>query len=239
METSLHKQLKSLYGGQGAQFEVPVGKYRVDVVAGGRLVEIQHGPLWAIRDKVRHLLRQHHVTVVKPIVVRKRLVKRAKKGGEVVERRYSPKRGTLLDLFDDLVHFTRVFPHRRLTLEVALVEIEEWRYPGHGRRRRWRANDHQVEDQKLVEVCGTRRFRTGRDLAGLIGGKLPDPFHTGHLAESLGVARWVAQRVAYCFRESGATQPVGKRGNAWLYRWAPDTAAQVGCRDRNPKRKRE
>ena len=30
------------------------------------------------------------------------------------------------------VHFTRVFPHRRLTLEVVLIEIEEWRYPGHG-----------------------------------------------------------------------------------------------------------
>ena len=43
---------------------------------------------------------------------------------------------TYTDLFDDLVHFTRVFPHRRLTLEVPLVDIEEWRYPGHGRRRR-------------------------------------------------------------------------------------------------------
>jgi len=227
METSLHKQLKSLYGGPRAEFEVPVGKYRVDVVAGGRLVEIQHGPLWAIRDKVRHLLREHRVTVVKPIVVRKRLIKRAKKGGKVVERRYSPKRGRPVDLFDDLVHFTRVFPHRRLTLEVALVEIEEWRYPGHGRRRRWREDDHQVEDQKLIEVRGTRRFRTGRDLAGLIGCRLPDPFHTGHLAESLDVPRWMAQRVAYCLRESGTTQPVGKRGNAWLYRWAPDAVPDV------------
>ena len=44
----------------------------------------------------------------------------------------------MLDLFEELVHFTRVFPHPRLTLEVVLVEIEEWRYPGHGRRRRWR-----------------------------------------------------------------------------------------------------
>jgi hypothetical protein len=226
METSLHKQLKALYGGDGAEFEVPVGKYRVDVVAGGRLVEIQHGPLGAIRDKVRHLLGEHRVTVVKPIVVRRRLVKRAKEGGEVVDRRYSPKRGKLLDLFDDLVHFTRVFPHRRLTLEVALVEIEEWRYPGHGRRRRWRENDHQVEDQKLVEVRETRRFRTARDLAGLVGGRLPDPFHTGDLAESLDVPRWIAQRVAYCFHQTGAAERVGKRRNTWLYRWGRDTAAE-------------
>ena len=87
-----------------------------------RLVEIQHGSLAAIRDKVRRLLDDdHRVTVVKPIVARKRLIKRAAKGGEVVDRRFSPKRGRLFDLFDELVHFTRVFPHRRLILEVPLT----------------------------------------------------------------------------------------------------------------------
>jgi len=64
------------------------------------------------------------------------LIKRVKEGGPVAYRRLSPKRGTIFDLFDELVHFSRVFPHERLTLEVPLIDIEEWRYPGHGRRRR-------------------------------------------------------------------------------------------------------
>ena len=220
METSLHRDLKSLYAGRGARLEVPVGKYRVDVVSGGRLVEIQHGPLAAIRRKVQTLLESHRVVVVKPIVVRKLLVKRSAKGGPVTGRRMSPKRGRLLDLFDEMVHFTRVFPHRRLTLEVPLVDIEEWRYPGHGRRRRRRDGDHQVEDQKLVAVRERHRLRTCRDLAELIPGRLPRPFHTGHVAELLGVERCVAQRIAYCFREMGAIRAVGKQGSAWLYRWA-------------------
>jgi hypothetical protein len=220
METSLHKQLKALYGGQRAKLEVPVGRYRVDAVAGGRLIEIQHGSLAAIRDKIRRLLDDdHRVTVVKPIVARKRLIKRAEKGGEVVDRRYSPKRGRLFDVFDELVHFTRVFPHPRLILEVALVEVEEWRYPGHGRRRRWRENDHLVEDQKLVEVLETWRLRTGRDLVRLIDSPLPDPFHTGDLAESLDVSRWIAQRMAYCLRHAESIRQVGKQGNAALYRF--------------------
>lgn len=197
-----------------------MGNYRVDVVSGGRLVEIQHGPLAAIRDKVRNLLRRHHLLLVKPIVVHKLLVKQSQKGGEVMDRRASPKRGRLLDLFDDLVHFTRVFPHRRLTLEVPLVEIEEWRYPGHGRRRRWRAGDHQVEDQKLVAVRETHRFRTRSDLAELISCPLPTVFHTGHLAESLQVERWVAQRIAYCLRRMGVVRQVDKQGNALLYEFA-------------------
>ncbi len=219
METSLHRELKSLYANRCARFEVPLGNYRIDVISGGRLIEIQHGALAAIRDKIGELLQDHRVLVVKPIVVRKLLVKQSAKGGEVTSRRMSPKRGGVLDLFHELVHFTRVFPHRRLTIDVPLVEIEEWRYPGHGRRRRYRERDHEVEDQRLVAVQKTHKLRTVADLVGLIPCPLPRPFHTGHLAEKLGVERWVAQRIAYCFRQMGAARQVGKQGNAWLYDW--------------------
>ncbi|NLE36443.1 MAG: hypothetical protein GX621_00295 [Pirellulaceae bacterium] len=217
METSLHRELKTLYAGDDARFEVVLNDYRIDVVNGDRLVEIQHGSLAAIRDKIRKLLARHDVTVVKPIVRGKLLVKQKKKGGKVVERRMSPKRGKLLDLFDELVHFTGVFPHKRLTLEVALVDIEEWRYPGHGRRRRWSERDHEIEDQRLVAVHETIRLRTAADLRAIIACEVPEPFHTGHLAEALGVKRWIAQRIAYCLRQTGATRQVGKQGNTLLY----------------------
>ena len=39
METSLHRDLKTLYAGQDAQFEVSLGDYRIDVMSGGRLIE--------------------------------------------------------------------------------------------------------------------------------------------------------------------------------------------------------
>ena len=220
METSLHRDLKTLYAGRDAQFEVSLDGYRIDVTSGGRLVEIQHGSLAAIRDKVKTLLNDHTVVVVKPIIVQKRLIKRACKDGPITGRRVSPKRGTVLDLFDELIHFTRVFPHKRLTLEVPLVDVEEWRYPGHGRRRRWRLADYQIEDQKLVAVHDTYRFRTAADLARLVKRPMPQPFHTGHLAESLQVHRWMAQRIAYCFRETGAVREVGKQGNTRLYEFA-------------------
>jgi hypothetical protein len=235
METSLHRDLKRLYAGKDAQFEVSLEGYRIDVVSGRCLVEIQHGSLAAIRDKIKALLRNHRVVVVKPIIVQKRLIRRSSKDGPVVAERVSPKRGTLLDIFDELVHFTRVFPHKRLTLEVPLVDIEEWRYPGHGRRRRWRIDDYQIEDQKLLAVHETYRFRSAADLAmpffakknspisvdsGITALPLPRPFHTGHLAESLHIKRWIAQRVAYCFREMGAVREVGKQGNTRLYEFA-------------------
>jgi hypothetical protein len=118
------------------------------------------------------------------------------------------------------VHFTQVFPHRRLTLEVPLIDIEEWRYPGHGRRRRWRRQDFQVEDQKLIAVHEIYRFRTAADLARLITCPLPPRFHTGHLADALRVPRWIAQQIAYCLRQTRALRELGKQGNAHLYELA-------------------
>jgi hypothetical protein len=224
METSLHRQLKQFYGGPKARFEAPVAGYRVDVVDGRRLIEIQHGALGAIRDKVQALVQTHRVVVVKPIIRRKVLVKLAEAGGEEVSRRLSPKQGRLIDLFHELVHFTRAFPHPRLTLEVALVDVEERRYPGHGRRRRWRVNDFQVEDLLLTEVCQTVRLKTVADLCRLLkptpdAAPIAEPFDTGQLAAMLGEPRWIAQRIAYCLTHMGGLRQVGKQGNARLYRW--------------------
>ncbi len=218
METSLHRELKLRYAGDDARTEVMLGKYRIDAVSRGRLIEIQHGSLAAIRDKIRRLLNDHRVLVVKPIVHSKLLVKQAAEAGPAVSRRMSPKRGSALDIFDELVYFTRVFPHPRLSLEVVLVDVEEWRYPGHGRRRRWRKDDFVVADQKLLEVGASYRLKRPADLVKLMPPGLPRQFHTAALAEHCQVARHAAQRIAYCLREMQAVEQVGKQGNARVYR---------------------
>jgi hypothetical protein len=217
METTLHRQLKALYAGPQALVEQRVEGYRIDAIRNGELVEIQHGGLAQIRTKIGRLLERHCVLVVKPLVVRKVLVKCSRRGGKEVARRLSPKQGSVLSLFDELIYFTRVFPHPRLTLETPLIEVEELRYPGHGRRRRWRKSDHVVEDQRLVAVMGVERFRTASDLLGLIPAELAQPFHTGQLAAALEVRRWIAQRIAYCLRQTGAATVCGKVGNALIY----------------------
>ncbi len=220
METSLHRQLKTHYALDDAQTEVTLGKYRIDVIRGDELIEIQHGSLAAIRSKIKSLVQRHRVRVVKPIVLRKHLVKCTARGRRIIGRRLSPKRGSIFDLFQEMVYFCRVFPHDNLTLEVPLVTVEEWRYPGHGRRRWRRTKDHQVEDQKLLSVDGIHRFHTSADLLALLPGPLPAPFSTQHLAECMGIDRSFARQVAYSLRETGAICRVGKQGNALLYQAA-------------------
>lgn len=220
METSLHRQLKALYAGAHAASEQESRKfagYRIDVVRGEELVEIQHGSLGAIRNKIGKLLEKHPVRVVKPLIARKTLIKLEGTDGGEISRRLSPKQATVLDLFHELVYFTAVFPHPRLTIEVPLVTVEERRIPGHGKRRRWRRNDHTVLDLRMVDVVATHVFRTNNDLLALLPANLPQPFHTGDLATAMQIQRWIAQRIAYCLRKTGGAKLIGKQGNALTY----------------------
>ncbi len=217
METTLHQQLKTLYAPGNAQTEVKLGKFRIDVVDQEQLIEIQHASLAAIRAKIQKLLQTYRVKVVKPVVERKYLVSLDRRNGRVKRRRLSPKRGVLLDVFDELTHFVPVYPHPNLILEVPLLDVEEYRYPGHGRRRRWRQNDFVVQDRKLLKLKGKYQFRESVDLRRLIDRHLPTPFDTANLADAMQINRGFAQRIAYCLVNTRAAARIGKRGNAWLY----------------------
>src|SRR5688572_31021881 len=69
--TLFRSQLKDLYAGENARVEVRLDGFRIDVVRGDELVEIQHGSLSAIRRKIERLLKHHTVRVVKPIVAQR------------------------------------------------------------------------------------------------------------------------------------------------------------------------
>ena len=235
METTLHRQLKDEFCDPGAHLEVPLGSYRIDVVNGQRLIEIQRSGLAAIRDKIQKLLTEGHVVdVVKPLVTRKRLVKLNAAEGTVVDRRWSPKRGTILDVFDELVYFTRVFPHPHLTLITPLIEIEEIRYPGSGRRRRRREGDFVVQDRQILEMGEAPFFRRVQDLQALLPQNLPRKFDTQQLAEGLEIDRSQAQRIAYVMRKIGAAKVVEKRGNANVYRLVSRSEADRMLAKRKP-----
>ena len=239
METTLHRQLKEHFCEPGARIEVPLGRYRIDVVNGDRLVEIQRSGLAAIRDKVNKLVCDgYQVDVVKPLVARKRLVKLTCIDGIETSRRWSPLKATMLDVFDELLYFTRVFPHPNLRMLIPLVDVEEIRYPGHGRRRRKRKNDFEVKDRLMLDIHETRIFKCVTDLQELLPDDLPKKFDTAELAAGLGVPRHQAQRIGYVLRKTGVAKEVGKRGNAILYRLVTKRQAAAALKKKQPKVKR-
>lgn len=221
METSLHRELKRLMAGDESGEEQPLAGYRIDAIVDDRLIEVQVASLAAIRAKTVSLLEQgFEVTVVKPLTARKQIVRRERRDGSESSRRWSPRRQTFADVFDELVHFLGAFPHPRLTLELLLITEEEVRMT---RARRWsRQRDYRIEDRHLRSIEDRRVLRTATDLLGVLPPNVRrlcarEPFTTADLAVAAEVHRGLAQKIAYCFRKMGVWKTIGKRQRALLY----------------------
>ena len=217
METTLHRQLKQHYAASDSETEVVVGSYRIDAVRDRELIEVQCASLSAIRAKAHRLLEHHRLRIVKPVVLRTRIRRIRTPGGQVTSCRLSPKRGNILDIFDDLIYFTRVFPHPNLVLEVPMVHACQTRVPP--KRRCRRAADYDVHDVELESIDHRYDFRRPADLLSVIPWpRQREPVSTEDLARAIDRPRWYAQKAAYVLRHVGAIEPHSRTRAGILYR---------------------
>lgn len=214
-EKPLHAALKEWYALPGDRFEVPVDGYLVDIVRDGLLIEIQTRGFSPLKRKLGRLAETHPVRLVYPIAKDKWLVKLAKRRKKVLGRRKSPKHGTVEDLFEELVSIPKLLLNPNFALDVLLIQEEELRR--HDARRAWRRKGWVTHERRLLDVVDRRLFETPADLAALVPDGLAEPFTTADLAAAIARPRWLAQKMAYCLREMGVIQPVGKRGLTILY----------------------
>lgn len=214
-EKPLHADLRAWYARPGDALEVSIDGFIVDIVRGDLLIEIQTRGFSGLKRKMRALLDNHPVRLVYPIAHEKWIVRLAADQQTTVGRRKSPKRGAFVHLFDELVSFPRLLSNPNFSLEVLLTREEEVRhYDG---TRAWRRRGWVVERRLLLQVVDRRGFETPQDVAGLLPADLVEPFTTLELAAAISQPRRLAQKMAYCLRETGSIEPVGKRGRATLY----------------------
>jgi len=214
-QRSLHSALREWYSLPGDRFEAKVGGFVVDIVRGGLLIEIQTANLAGISRKLAALVGEHKVLLVFPIPVQKHIIRVTKRRRKVLSRRRSPKRGALIDLFDELVRIPHLLNHQNFALEVLMTREEEIRCDdGKGS---WRRKGVSITDRKLVEVVDRILFRSKWDFLKFVPADLNQPFTNKALAEVAGIPLHMARKVTYCLKKAGVISEVGKEGRALLF----------------------
>lgn len=222
-EGPLHEALKALYVEEqvaltsSADTEVRIGSYVADVRAGDAvLYEIQTGSFGPLKRKLATLLEAHRVVLVYPVAQERYILKIPEERDEAPRRRRSPKRGSIAHVVEVLVSIPTLLDHPNFELEVVLISEEEIRVfdPTKVRRR----NGWRVVNRRLLEVLDRQRFRCAQDLFSLAPGDLPEEFTTADLAIAMDHPRWLAQKLAYCLRETAVVEICGKVGNSLRYR---------------------
>lgn len=213
-EQTLHEQLKELYARETGEIESTMGDYRVDVVRGDLLIEIQTRSFSSIRDKLRDLTQENRVRLVHPIAYQK-WITRLDEDKKQVSRRKSPRRGRVEDVFSELVYLPKLLMSPNFELEVVLVDLEEyWIDDGRGswRRRRW-----SIHDKKMLELRERYLFKSPEDFKQLIPEALPKEFTSRVLSKETGLNMRLAQKMLYCLTKMNIVERNGKKGRAYLY----------------------
>lgn len=208
-EGSLHAALKQRYSEPGDDFEVPLGRFVIDIRRPDLLVEIQTGSFGAMGKKLDHLLPDHKILLVYPIAVESYLVRPDAKPKK------SPKKSSVYGLFNELVSIPTLLDHPNLTLDVVLVSVNKVQVEDPKARRGrggWRTSD-----RVLREVLDTHRFETAEDLLSLLPDNLPPVFTTADMSEAGPFKRDVAQQMAYCFRALGFFTEQGRTKAGYNY----------------------
>jgi hypothetical protein len=213
-EGPLHAAVKEFLACPGDRFEVPVGRFVIDLVrADGELVEVQTAGFGALGPKLDALLDDHRFRIVHPIAGERRII-RVDELGEVTSVRRSPKRAGVVEVFDKLVAFPSLLTHPHLTVEVLVLSEDHVRgvQPVRGRRR-----TRDPGERRMVDVLDRVELRGPDDIVSALPALPSGPFSTRQLAEVLGCGVLLAQRTVYCLRIIGVIEVAGKRGRTPLH----------------------
>lgn len=211
-EKPLHASLKQWYARPGDRFEVPVGRFVIDIVRDDLLIEIQTRNLFASNAKLGKLTKSHKVRLIYPIVQEKWIIRSSSVETGTLVRRRSPKRGRLEDLFWELVSIPQLLSNPNFSLEVLMIREEEFRRNDRRRRKGW-----VLEGRRLLEVLDQHVFTKPEDWLRFVPTGM-ESFTSGDLAIGMSARNELAQKLAYCLRHGRMIELIGKRGRANLYR---------------------
>jgi hypothetical protein len=216
-ESSLHSSIKKWYCSEGDRLEVKVDGFIIDLVRDSMLVEIQTKNFFVIKGKLKKLVKKHKVNLVYPISVEKTITK-ISMNGENISKRKSPKKGTLTQVFNELIRIPELINEENFTLEVLMIKEEEIRCEdGKGS---WRRKGVSILDRKLLEVVQSIKFLAKEDFLLF----LPAEFRSGDIFSNKVISEYTKEPIAnirkmtYCLKKMSLIEASGKKGNQLLYR---------------------
>ena len=211
-EKSLHSTVKQYISPDVATQEIKCGSFVADILCDGEIFEIQTRGFEHLRKKLAYFLPEFKVTVVYPIPAKKWVVKMNRHTGECSERRKSPKKCTVYDVFSELYKIRPFIAHPHFSLRLLLLEVTDYRItsgnPKDRGERFERMPSALLEDVTLHSLLDYEMF---------LPEDLPRPFTSKDLKATAKIPLSVAQHTLLVLTDLGVVKRVGKSGNAYLY----------------------
>ncbi len=215
-EKTFHAVMKNYYAPDERMQEIAVGNYVADIYTGERIIEIQNGNFYKIRDKLDAFLAEYPVTVVYPIPHKKWLIWIDEETGELSSKRKSPLTGSAYSAFAELYRIKNYLTYENLHLRFPLVDIEEYRLlNGWSKdKKRGSCRYDRIPVALFDEVVIERR----EDYLQFLPDGLPETFTSAELAGQAKIPARTSGLVLNILTYLEVTEKIGRKGRAYLYR---------------------
>lgn len=216
-EKSVHAVLKNYFAPNPDYQEVPIEGYVADIYTGQEIIEIQTRQFNRMRDKLQAFLPICPVTIVYPMTAKKILVWIDPDTGEEVERRKSPMKASIYEIFEELYKIKQFLPDANLRIKMVFLELEELKLlDGYGKDKKKRASKHDRVPLQLVSEMG---MECKEDYLQFVPFELLESeFTSKEFAKEAKIHPRMAGIVLHVLHHLGIVERVGKQGNAFVYR---------------------
>ncbi len=215
-EKTLHAVLKCCEEPDPDCQEIPVGNYIADILtADKRIVEIQTANMNAMRSKLAYFLPLYPVRIVYPIPYQKWVTWIDPGTGELTVRNKSTRKGSFYQAFKELYKIRPFLRHENLTVDLLLLDMEEYRLQD-GWSRDGKRGSHRY-DRIPVSIVSEILLERPEDYMIFLPPDLPEPFTSRSFAQAAGIPASLSSTILLLLTELGQVERVGRKGNAYLY----------------------
>lgn len=213
-EKTVHAVLKNYYEPDEDHQEIPIGNYIADIYRKGEILEIQTRQFNRMRDKLQAFLPEYPVTIVYPIPKEKWLSWINEETGEVSEKRKSPKKGTVYDIFPELYRIKMYLKDPNLRIKLVFLKIEEYKLLNGWSKDKKKGSTRF--DRIPVELLEEVDITCLQDYMQFVPASLEE-FTIKEFAKEAHISVSLAEDVVPILYHVGVINRIGKRGRAYLY----------------------
>lgn len=229
-ESSLHSSLKTFYAVQhNGKTEVNEDGHIYDIVAAdGEIIEIQTKNLSKLKSKISDVLvHNKKIKLVHPLINSNTIYLTDEKG-KVLQKRKSPKKENIYDIFKELTGITDLLLNKNFSLDIVEINISEHRVKTEtpvqtiNKRRRIKKDWLKV-DKHLEEINEIHTFSTKKNYLALLPSTLPEQFTVNDFKLELKKLNFPqrtikeANRIIWVLKNMNLISMIGKSGKAYLY----------------------
>jgi len=209
-ETAIHSALKFYCEPDTVFHEVDFLGYVVDVMREEKIYEIQSRSFYKLKKKLAAFIASGcSVTVVYPMIRKKRLVRIDAETGEVVGSRTSPKSVKLPDLFRELVYITDFLLLPNFSVLAVSLDAEQYQRSD---AKKIRGKPLDRLDVVPTEILEAFHLASAADYRSLLpADKLPEEFTSSDLAAALGCRIDCARSMLLVLRKIGIVEKITER----------------------------